>query len=702
MFIVDYHNRIVEFPVYEWTGVSSFTSFNSVLWGLLPFHSNVLGQLMFREESHLWERLFTKRSSDFLRPVNYFNNVDEEARAPAFVRVPAGDSGSIGNMITRILRHKPNYIDFLSIYHAMAEEEGIRYEMFQKSFLYEIFFHLLRKETLVCRPVFLAVRRRYLGLDACESLLNDVLEFYSHKYAYMIIPRRHGKTFMTGSAFVALLFTFLQCGLKLGYYSHTKDLSQTVKNYVIGKCNEWTTKLTQSRYNIVTPADSVMVRIVTDQNTTVFSNQEQDFNCLAKFKSARNDNALRGDDLNLLIVDESFSINKSRFGTILAHGQKTDNKIIFLTSPVNHKVDTMVEVTRGLACRRDINLYHVYYFCNNADHLKFASRQPACPKLIFYKPDHINIDETNRYLTNLLTQSSTSYDDELGILPSASAAYGTGTAKLCPFSDRLINYMKYSVNTIGDTTGNVFVYLDPNYCDSLSSGIGLVASSITREETPCVLYLDHKFIESEELGKVNEIMVKMLLQCIRHVSCAAGTSRKRGRDGELLRQRATRNVFVAVENNSQRNSIVVMYDQLKLCYRNSDVRVFLYYSPTENRITKKLHKRAGYTLLNKFSIFSQTIQFVNDKLIWFSDLLYSHHLHEADKNEIEYLRQNMQDFKFCPQEKKFSGKSHSTTDDLVVALIMSVFLARTYTSVAERGDWLSLTCWAPISEGVAK
>ncbi len=201
-------------------------------------------------------------------------------------------------------------------------------------------------------------------------------------------------------------------------------------------------------------------------------------------------------------------------------------------------------------------------------------------------------------MTNLLTQSNTSYDDELGIVSAAAAT--AGNVKLCPFSDRLLNYLTYNVNTIDDSTsvGNVFVYLDPNYCDSLTSGIGLVASGITREQTPCVLYLDHKFIDSEELGKVNEIMVRMLLQCIKHVSCVA--SRKRDRDGD--RRLATRNVFVAVENNSQRNSIVVMYDRLKLCYKNSDVNVFLYYSPTENRITKKLTKRAGYTLLNKFSI----------------------------------------------------------------------------------------------------
>ncbi len=343
-YIVDYHNRIVELPVYEWVGRSS-SSFNSVLWGSAPFHSNVLGDLMFREECSLWERLYTKRSSDFLKPVNFFDNVADVE--PTLVRLSQNDS-SIGDLISRTLRHKPNYMDFLSLYHAMAEEEGIRYETFQKSFFFEIFFHLLRKEALACRPVYLAICRRYLGLDVLESLLDDVLEFYSHKYAYMIIPRRHGKTFMTGSAFVALLFTFLQCGLRLGYYCHTKDLSQTVKNYVISKCNEWTTKLTRTKYNIMTPTDSVMVKIVTDQNTTVFSNarRDDDFNCLAKFKSARNDNALRGDDLNLLIVDESFSINKNRFGTILAHGQKTDNKIIFLTSPVNHKVDVMCEVTR--------------------------------------------------------------------------------------------------------------------------------------------------------------------------------------------------------------------------------------------------------------------------------------------------------------------------------------------------------------------
>ena len=64
----------------------------------------------------------------------------------------------------------------------------------------------------------------------------------------------------------------------------------------------------------------------------------------------------------------------------------------------------------------------------------------------------------------------------------------------------------------------MFLYLDPNYCDTLTSGIGLVASGLTKEQTPCVLYLDHKFIESDDLGKANEIMVKMVLRCINHVA----------------------------------------------------------------------------------------------------------------------------------------------------------------------------------------
>lgn len=701
MYIVDYNSRIVSFPLYEWkhcsdgVGVGIDTTVNTKLWGRLPFESNVIRDLMFREEAHVWNRMFLKEPHDAMKPVNFFNNIKSKCADMKLVRESNNES-SIKELIEQVLQYRPNYLDFLQMYHMMASVENIHYEMFQKSFFYELFCHLLSKQVQVCRAVYLAICEKYFGWEVNETFLDETFEYYSHKYAYQIVPRRHGKTFMTVSAYVALLFTAVVCGLRIGYYSHTKDLAQTVKNQVISKCNEWRTKLTHSRFDITYPTDSIVVKIVSDQNTTIFSND--DFNCLAKFKSARNDNALRGDDLHALVVDEAISINKARNGTILAHGQKADNKIIYLTSPVNHKVDEMLEICKSLKYRTDINLYHIRYFCGNDEHLKYAAKQPACPRLMFYKPDHINIDETNRFLTNLLAQSNTSYEDELGITTSSVTAMSNASGvKLCPFSDRLLTYMKYNVNTIKDTktVENVFIYLDPNYCDSLSSGIGIVASGLTKDGTPCIMYLDHKFVESEELGKVNEIMVKMILNCIKHVA-KASLSGKRTIEGENKWTR--RNFFVTIENNAQRNNCVSMYEKLKEIFRGSEIySVSLYYTPVENRITKQLNKRAGFALLNKFTIFSQTIQYMNEKLIWFSYLLYSYYINLRGYKEIEYLRQNMEYFKFSPAERKFSGKSPNSTDDLVVAMVMSIYLARTYTPAVETSNWLSLGCWQKIT-----
>ena len=700
MYIVDYNNRIINVPLYEWAcscNSTLDTSMNTILWSKLPFYSNIVGDLIYREESFLWQTLFLKKASDFLKPVNYFNNIQQKRQTSSFVR-ESSNAHSVKETILTILQHKPNYLDFIHVYHRIAKEDNIYYEMFQKSFFYEMFFHLLKKEPIISNAVMLAVCEKYMGLDVNESFLEDVKEFYSHKYAYQIIPRRHGKTFMTGSAFVALLFTFLTCGMRLGYYSHTKDLAQTVKNYVITKCKEWSEKLTHSRYNIMTPTDSVIVKIISDQHGTFFTNakQDDDFNCLAKFKSARNDNALRGDDLNILIVDEAFSINKCRFGTILAHGQKADNKIIFLTSPVNHKVDEMCEITSNLKSRKDINLYHVYYFCNNEEHLKYASKYPACPNLIFYKPDHIHINETNRFLSNLLSHSTSSFEDELGIVPASYTNIQKGGGKLCPFSDRLLSYMKYNVNIIDDSTcvNNVFIYMDPNYCDSLSSGIGIVATGLTQDQTLCVLYLDHKFIESEELGKANEIMVKMILHCVHHLEkVSMSSSKKRYITGE--QKPSKRKFFIAVENNAQRNNCVNIYEKVKECLKRTEIEAYLYYSAVENRITKDLHKQAGYSLLNKLSIFTQTIDYMNENLIWFSSLLTSYYLNKQGKNEIEYLYQNMM-FKFSPVERKFSGKGTHSTDDVPDSLIGSGYFSLSHNWAVMKQNWIALACWIEI------
>jgi hypothetical protein len=220
-----------------------------------------------------------------------------------------------------------------------------------------------------------------------------------------------------------------------------------------------------------------------------------------------------------------------------------------------------------------------------------------------------------------------------------------------------------------------------------------MACGLTKEKSPCVLYLDHKFIDSEDLGKVTEIIVRMLLHCIRHIAFASSKKRTLGGDYKSMNRR----FFLAVENNNQRNNCTLIYDKLKDCFRTSDIPLYLYYTPVEDKMTKQMKKRAGYTLLNKFTIFSQTIQFINDKLVWFSNLLHSYYLNRAGKNEIEYLRQNMTEFKFSPQEKKFSGKSNSTTDDLVVAKVMSIYLARTYESADESDNWLSLSPWTFVS-----
>ena len=330
MYIVDNNNHIINFPVYEQTcciasSSTIDTSHHTITWGVLPFGSNIISNLIFKEEAYLWERLFFKHSSDFLKPINYFNNVKNDTNNSdlALVRETTETSHPIIKNISDILRYETNYLDFLQIFHAMAKTDNIYYEMFQKSFFYEIFFYLLKKETLVFMPIALAICKRYTGFYLNENNISDILDYYCTKYAYMIIPRRYGKTRMVEDTFTSLLLSVKsKKNMKLGYYSHTKDLSQSVKNAIISKCKVWSTNLLQSRYNIFTPTDSVVIKTLNDQNTTVFSNtsSDDDFNCLAKFKSARNDNALRGATQNghleivkLLLNDPRIQISDGEY-----------------------------------------------------------------------------------------------------------------------------------------------------------------------------------------------------------------------------------------------------------------------------------------------------------------------------------------------------------------------------------------------------
>ncbi len=138
------------------------------------------------------------------------------------------------------------------------------------------------------------------------------------------------------------------------------------------------------------------------------------------------------------------------------------------------------------------------------------------------------------------------------------------------------------------------------------------------------------------------------------------------------------------------------HEKVKECLKRTEIEAYLYYSAVENRITKDLHKQAGYSLLNKLSIFTQTIDYMNENLIWFSSLLTSYYLNKQGKNEIEYLYQNMMQFKFSPVERKFSGKGTHSTDDVPDSLIGSGYFSLSHNWAVMKQNWIALACWIEI------
>ena len=280
-------------------------------------------------------------------------------------------------------------------------------------------------------------------------------------------------------------------------------------------------------------ASLIDVRFPTSHNVQI-TFLDTDETSLLIFVSADLDNSLRGADAKVCIVDETMCINPNRFNSILALNQKRMCKVGFLSSPTPESKEMLIQfITRLATEQSSTNFYHVGYFCGANDHAKYSTTQDGCVNLLFYKHRHIILTEANKTLTEIMTSSTACYDGELGVVrqeeidvyckdKNISTASALGFTRI--FNDSFYEYLKsnnfVSYHITNETTGmcNFFLYLDPTYCATRQSGIGLACAMFVAKKTQVLFYLKHEFISPDNLLYTHNKIIKMVLNCVHYVT----------------------------------------------------------------------------------------------------------------------------------------------------------------------------------------
>lgn len=687
-FITNYRGKIIEISYNSVkqdvlkTALSHFDrALTHPLWGEYCFHTPFIENLILKDEAFLWYHVFFEDLSHKLsNPVFFFNAPNNNIDGKEGLIEENTNCVSIRDYFIETVKYKYNFLDFVQLFHEMAEVDNIEYEPFQKSMFNEVFVFLINKEMFISKAMLLACCKKYTAFELLPTSIEAICEYYSHKYSINIIPRRQGKTMACTNIIAARLLS--KKPIKIGYFSHTKFLATSVYQQVMVLIKKWNRNSTIK----VTPPDSIAVKHennkdlddgleLTFRRHSSADSYKVENETSAIFKGTRSDNQLRGPTIEMLFIDEFIAIPEERYIAIFGHGQKTDNKTLLLSSPIGHKPKKVPYFKKMFNNNKDINFLHVYYFCDK--HIQYAMTESACPNLMFFKPDHITMDPTNKLLTNTFSNSSTGYEDELGIFQTGDIyddIFNQSESR-CPFSDQFLSYLTSSEIRIisANNIEKVYIYVDPSYNCSLSSGIGLCASGSLNNREMVILYIDHKFLSDSELGSAVSINCCIIMNCINYLSSKYCSNEKR-----------KQKFYVAIENNSSQDTCAQIYHCLiDAVTTKKDVRyeLFLHYHLSitcsvrgGRKITKQL---PGYLMSNnKESVCKFVIKKINEKFLTLSNRLSSENIVGktlATNKEIDYLATCFKQFTYNSGTKQFTGKRKYVADDLTIATIFSLY-----------------------------
>lgn len=728
-------------------------------YGSLPFYNNTIHTLLTAHETNLWSTIFCTESNGTslsgAKDINPFiagfltNEEDDEIWGDCsnFVSGRPNEQlkESIQSHILTVTKNSEKWLAFLDFCFDNARTQGYLFEAFQKSYMLEtLLFYINEHSPISVLPFIQGISAKYTGHDGFFHISDYIKIIFINKHAILIVPRRHGKTWIITLTIAAVLYAF---PAKVLYICHEKSLSITVKQDVGCMLLNYTEKMPGIEFkwpnNGVDLTKRIFSQSGTDDsyNTPIMLNSTTngDNNAIvgeassARFVTGSVEKNIRGHNVEVCIVDEMLCINSNKFASIMAHGQKKSCKLTFLSSPVEKNTEMLLHMVNELPYKRETTMfYRVFYICLLENHIKYAKSQVACPRLMFYLPRHITFDDSNKLMTQVLTNNVASYDNELGILSKEDlkAGHPEDALRVSAFNQPCLKYAEsvsclYPVLNM-DLPEKVFIYLDPAYQGTEQSGIALTATCLLPGKIPCILYMDHKYISvpAGDLLNVSSIIINMVQYCMwmikelyeeRHkkklrelkdvlddtdnvepsdTPLQSMISKKRKMVTKMITnpKKTCPHFYFAMESNSNQADTTQVYTSLISHCKgtkkvdNEPFSLSLYYTKKNVRMMSKdgiyvCTDLEGYYLgESKRKIFSDVIYLMNNNQFRFSSLCGTKHINnKAGYSVIPYFVNQARHFVYDRVKNTYTGKiTKRDSDDCIVTTIMAIHLAKTH------------------------
>lgn len=286
-----------------------------------------------------------------------------------------------------------------------------------------------------------------------------------------------------------------------------------------------------------------------------------------------------------------------------------------------------------------------------------------------------------------MTANTETYDSELDNIRQDEIDIeehsGSGVVDHNEYKDNAFNKSTYEfyktiecINFDGDYR-IFFIYIDPAFCSTIQSGIGIACVALQCNKRPVIMYLQHRFMETNELVRVNSIIKELVLSCI------AAVVKHHNHKPNL-------SFFVFIENNSSISSVGIVYNSLRSMEFFSFVDVFLYYSEPSCNSAQKIPV-PGYSMTkDKKNIVAKVLKLFNEHRVGIDCNIPT--VNPGNHHPINYLMTQCRTYRYCPDTKTYTGKiRRKTSDDLITATILSIYMAVMYgprVNDFKRGDKL--------------
>ncbi|QLF99063.1 UL15 [Suid alphaherpesvirus 1] len=472
----------------------------------------------------------------------------------------------------------------------------------------------------------------------------DAVRHFRQRVTVFLVPRRHGKTWFLVPLIALALATFR--GIRVGYTAHIRKATEPVFEEIHARLRRW---CRDARVDHV-KGENITVTFPDGARSTIV------------FASSHNTNGIRGQDFNLLFVDEANFIRPDAVQTILGFMNQASCKIIFVSSTNTGRASTSF-----LTNLRGTDMLNVVtYVCD--EHMRRVvahTDATACSCYVLNKPVFITMDAATRTTAERLLPDSFMQEILGGAVAAREAPVLTRAA-----GERFLLYRPSSVANRRLLAGTLHVYVDPAFtANARASGTGVAVVGSYRRSW-IVLGLEHFFLRALTGASADEI-ARCVVRCLARVLA--------------LHDGAFSAVRVAVEGNSSQDSAVAIVGamrrelaELRAARVVADPAVVFYHHGAPGAGAGAVRYPFFLLQKQKTPAFDFFVKQFNSGAVMASQELVSVTV-GARADPVEYLNAQLGNLvetaSGAGEHRVFTGKRGGCADDLAVALVMAVHLS---------------------------